>query len=113
MNREFAERSWPGYIAVVVWCFGGVSGLTRGIVYHWPGEFTAAQVRRSFHLLYRGLNPGEFQIEDCIERMVWERRVKCVGHTANGENLYRVCEREPFFRRSSPKQMKFEFAVQV
>jgi hypothetical protein len=91
MRPATLNRCWWAYLAVLVHRLGGVSGATRRIVLHWPGEFTAAQVRRSLGLLYPGLHPNEHQVEDCIENLVFCRRIKCVGEDAQGK-IYRVAE---------------------
>lgn len=107
MTGEKLEVCRNGYLAFLVFQLGAVSGATRRIVYIWQGSFTTAQIRRSLRLLYPGLIPSEFQVEDCIERMVWERRLKCVGQDNEGRNLYEVIEYEPYYAPKKMKQLKF------
>jgi len=110
MNRDFANKCWDGYLAVFVWRFGGVSGVTRRLIHVWPGEFTKPQIRGAVANLYRGIIVGEFQIEDCVDRLKWEGRVKVVGQDADGNQIFKACQREFIPPSQRQRQLKLNLA---
>jgi len=108
MNRDFANRSWLGYLAVFVWRFGGVSGITRRLVKLWPGEFTKPRIREAVCQLYPGILIGEYQIEDCIDHLRWEGRAKLITVDAQGVEIFKACQREFIPPSQRQRQLKFD-----
>lgn len=106
-------QDWHGYLRILIRRFGAVSGAVRRLVYAFPGEFTTAKIAKLLTAVCPGLIPGEFQVADCIESMLREKRIECMGQNQSGENLYQVCEYVPWYLRRKPKakQMKFEFVT--
>jgi len=109
-NRTKPEHSedddFRGYIRILVFRFGAVSGAVRRLVYAFPGEFTIEKMKRLLGIIYPGLTPGEFQVEDCIKSMLREKRIVCTGQNDTGEDTYKVCEYVPWYLRNKKPRVK-------
>lgn len=111
------EEEWRGYLAILVFRYGGVSGAVRRIVSLYPGGFTVEKIKVSLAALYPGLHPAEFQVADCLERMKWEGRIRIVaGPLPTEETFYEFVPRESFFAqrlaaaRQQLRQLRLRFA---
>ena len=103
MTAAQINSCWWAYLVVLLYRLGGVAGATRRIVFNWPGEFTIGQIRRSLELLYPGLRPGEFQVQDVIERMARFRQI-----VPAGDGVFKVAERrESIAELASVGQLTF------
>jgi hypothetical protein len=93
------KRSQLRYLAFLVFKRGGVSGAIRRIVYGWKGIFTTGMIYGKLLQKYPLLVPSDYQLFDCLERMVKQNRIVRV--------LVNACDT---FYKLAPRQLWFRFS---
>jgi hypothetical protein len=83
---------------------GGIAGMVRRIVCRWNHPFNANQVKVAFHRQHPDLLPGDHQIEDIIDRLVFLGKLHR-GHDGNLRRAIEIKSHLPKRRRVRIKQV--------
>ena len=102
--------SRTAYIWFFIRRLGGVSAVTRRIIFGWDGLFTWGDIYGTFCLRYPDIDPAANQIHDVIAHLERGGWIQCVLDDGNGR-VFRRTNRPRFFsfRRIRPRQLEFCF----